>query len=81
MSNAPGLHLTGRLSGKFAASLLLLMAFAIAVPLDASAQGRESIPDNAHRKSYGHGWECNDGFRETSGACVAVQVPANARPG
>ena len=51
--------------------------FVAALPFDEHAQASPSaIPDNARQRSYG--WDCNRGFRETAGNCVAVIVPANA---
>ena len=51
--------------------------FVGALPVDGHAQASPSaVPDNARKRSYG--WECNRGFRETGGNCVAVIVPANA---
>ena len=51
--------------------------FVGALPFDEHAQASPSaIPDNARKRSYG--WDCNRGFRETGGNCVAVIVPANA---
>ena len=50
-----------------------------AVPGTGHAQSPSStIPDNARHRSYGSGWDCSRGFRETGGRCVAVIVPANA---
>lgn len=58
---------------------LLLSALLVAGPDIAFAQGPSgAIPENARAKSYGGGWECNRGYRETKGACAAVKVPANA---
>jgi hypothetical protein len=55
----------------FALSCLLLGAFA-------AQAGTVSVPDNAHRKNYGSGWECDKGFREEDSSCAAVHVPENA---
>lgn len=38
------------------------------------------VPENATAKRYGDGWNCNQGYRESKGACAAVKVPANAYP-
>ena len=38
----------------------------------------DQIPDNAHLKSYGDGWECDLSYRIKSGNCVAIVVPENA---
>lgn len=37
-----------------------------------------SIPENAHAKSYGAGWECDPSFKIAAGKCVAIALPANA---
>jgi len=34
-----------------------------------------AVPANAHAKSFGSGWECKQGFRESDGACNAVLCP------
>ena len=58
-----------------------LLAFAALSAAGASwAQGKAGVPANAHPKSYGKGWECNQGYRETREGCTAVDVPANAFP-
>jgi phospholipid transport system substrate-binding protein len=37
------------------------------------------VPDNAHAKSYGHGWECDKGYRKVDESClVAFLAFANA---
>lgn len=40
----------------------------------------EEVPANAQASTYGPGWECDAGFRETDGACNAIVLPANAYP-
>jgi hypothetical protein len=58
---------------------LILLAFLATRPGVAFTQdGAAEIPENAHAKSYGSGWECDQGYRDFNGACEAVQVPANA---
>ena len=37
-----------------------------------------NIPENATAKNYGDGWNCNQGYRESKGLCLAIKVPANA---
>ncbi|MBT3361120.1 MAG: hypothetical protein HN403_15980 [Rhodospirillales bacterium] len=56
--------------------LTALRATAPGVVFAESASVR--IPENATAKSYGGGWECNQGYREADGACVAIKVPENA---
>lgn len=36
------------------------------------------VPENAHPKRYGSGWECDRGHRELEGLCPPIQVPENA---
>jgi len=50
-------------------STICSIAFAQAAPGEA--------PDNATATRYGSGWQCNRGFREVSGACIAVKVSDN----
>ena len=53
--------------------------FALAAPAAGTQRTRSpAIPDNARPRSYGSGWDCNRGFRETAGRCAVVVVPANA---
>ncbi|AUQ99707.1 hypothetical protein [Phaeobacter inhibens] len=39
-----------------------------------------SVPENAHKSSYGDGWECNRSYRAVGSTCIAVVVPQNAYP-
>jgi hypothetical protein len=57
---------------------LILLAFLANRPGVALAQdGGAEIPENAHAKSYGRGWECDHGYRASDEACVAVKGPEN----
>lgn len=40
--------------------------------------GAAGVPENASAKAYGDGRVCNRGFRQDSGACLVIAVPANA---
>src|ERR1700741_537969 len=66
----------------FALTCLLVSSATLFVgPAPVAAQTQASIsaiPDNARPRSYGTGWNCNRGFRESVGRCVAVTVPPNA---
>lgn len=68
------------LSGTFV--MLLLVGAILAVflsALTALAQNTiQPMPENASAKSYGGGWECNVGFRQSGTICFAVIVPDNA---
>jgi len=37
-----------------------------------------AMPEHASANRYGSGWECDRGYREANGACIAVKVPADA---
>lgn len=52
---------------------------AFAVTATASAQ-KSGIPEHAYvtTTSYGKGWECQRGFRESGNKCIEVRVPENA---
>ncbi len=39
-----------------------------------------SVPENAHKRSYGDGWECDRSYRASNDTCIAVVVPQNAYP-
>lgn len=38
------------------------------------------LPENASASRYGRQWTCDQGYRESKGSCIAVEVPANAYP-
>lgn len=54
---------------------LAVLLFAFPAVAQTAAQ---PMPENAHAKSYGEGWECDIGFRLNNTACVAVVAPENA---
>jgi hypothetical protein len=57
---------------------LILWAFLMTASGIALAQGGSAdIPENAHAKSYGGGWECGYGYRVVDEACGAIKVPEN----
>ena len=33
------------------------------------------MPENAEARSYGDGWRCSSGYRESNGACERISVP------
>ena len=49
----------------------------LALPGFAQSTG-PAIPENASAKSYGDGWECDLGFRQSDETCAAITVPENA---
>ena len=64
--------------GVFAYALVLLALLA-ATAEPAGAQSVEAgTPANATANAYGSGWQCDRGFRNVDGTCLAVTVPANA---
>ncbi len=79
INNSPGaIYLSERcISGYILIFLALWTVFpGIAVAKDVSID----VPDNATANSYGEGWSCNIGYRESKGRCAFVKVPANAYP-
>ena len=58
-------------------SLVLLALLAAVHGLVFAQDDSVELPENAHEKSYGGGWECDYGYRSISGICVAIDVPAN----
>ena len=68
----------GRLRAVSIHSLVLLAILAV-MPGDLFAQASPiGIPENAHSKSYGGGWECNRGYRQVNRACSVIKLPTNA---
>ena len=63
----------------FVAFTLFAIATMIGVkPASAQAMVDTAIPENATSQSYGKGWTCNPGFRESDQACSEIVAPANA---
>lgn len=63
------------------AYVLMFLFLWLSAPNHVFAKGvSDEIPENATAKSYGNGWNCNMGYRESKGACTAVMVPDNAYP-
>ena len=57
----------------------VLLVIAAAAPSLLYAQGGVgAIPEHAKARSYGTGWDCEPGYQRVSGACVAIELPANA---
>ena len=62
----------------FTYALVFLAVLVVPAQL-ALAQGTKgTLPENATAKTYGSGWECDRGYRQSSGSCIAVTLPANA---
>ncbi|MCK5722587.1 MAG: hypothetical protein KAI84_08605, partial [Gammaproteobacteria bacterium] len=53
--------------------LLLILCF---WAVSSSAQ---EIPKNAHKNTYGTGWECDRGYYKSGNKCLQVQIPENAQ--
>lgn len=53
--------------------LLLILCF---WAVTSSAQ---EIPKNAHKNTYGTGWECDRGYYKSGNNCLPVQIPENAQ--
>jgi hypothetical protein len=61
--------------------ILLGLAFMMSGPVAAIAKDNSvSIPKNAKAKSFGTGWECIRGFRQSKGDCIRMKIPPNAYP-
>jgi hypothetical protein len=55
--------------------VLALIALVAAFPGIASAQlASAEIPENARARSFGSGWVCERGYRESDGTCEAVRL-------
>jgi len=61
------------------ALFVLTIACLISVTTQSFAQSPNTlIPDNAHAKSYGEGWECDSSFRILADQCAEIVLPENA---
>lgn len=62
-------------------NVALVLALATGAPTSVIAKDEAvPMPNNAQAKSYGDGWECIRGFRESKGHCTKINVPSNAYP-
>ena len=68
---APTLWLNVQFMAMFPLAALLL---AFALPSFAQS-ATAPMPENAHPKSYGDGWECDVSYRIEGDLCVAIVVP------
>ena len=58
---------------------LVLVTVVVSSAFSAFAQdGIGPVPDNAHERSFGRGWDCDLGYRVKDEACTAIDVPENA---
>ena len=55
--------------------LLTTLAMAPAAWSQNDPAGR---PRNSHLRGFGNGWECDRGYTQIEGSCVAISVPAHA---
>jgi hypothetical protein len=55
-----------------------LLAFTLASTTASAQQTSAIVPENAHASRSPTGWECDIGYRVSDGACVAIEIPANA---
>ncbi|MEO0917829.1 MAG: hypothetical protein AAFY31_12745, partial [Pseudomonadota bacterium] len=72
-------------SNPVASPLRLLVALFLAtgaVALNSTAtyaqDGVGTPPENAQKRSYGSGWNCNIGYRVNDGICIELDIPENA---
>lgn len=61
----------------FALAVAAGMIASIAFPTFAQ-DGTSAVPENAHTKSYGGGWDCDLGYRVEGAECVVLDIPENA---
>ena len=45
----------------------------------AVSSSAQDIPKNAHKNTYGTGWECDRGYYKSGNECLQVQIPENAQ--
>ena len=77
-----GIWMTGLYQNSLISRILLLgLGFVMTTSVAAIAKDESvKIPENAKAKSYGSGWECIRGFRQSKGDCIRIRIPANAYP-
>ncbi|WP_417522486.1 hypothetical protein [Marinovum sp.] len=59
---------------------LALVLSGIVAGASAALAQAATVPENAHARSYGDGWECDRGFRPEGDGCESITVPENAYP-
>ena len=65
--------------GLWSTLVALILTFFLTTPVHVSASASdEPPPENASLRLYGTGWQCNRGFKESDGACKALEVPVHA---
>jgi len=70
-----------RLQGTRTMPAYILIFLLVIVPgLVFAKETSTKTPENATAKSYGSGWNCNPGFRESKGGCATIKIPVNAYP-
>lgn len=67
-----------RRSGAKSLCALTLLAFLAAPGAGLAQSASAMIPENSRAKSYGSGWDCNEGYRAHGEDCAAIVVPDNA---
>lgn len=77
-----GILMTGLYQHSLLSRILLLgLVFVMGGSVAAIAKDDPvRIPKNAKAKSYGSGWECVRGFRQSKSDCVRIKIPPNAYP-
>ena len=58
-------------------SILAILLAIFVCPVSAQ-DGTGPIPENAHERRYGDGWECDLEYREDHGSCRRIVAPENA---
>jgi len=64
---------------RLSALLPVLIILSVLVPGTVLAYGGSvNVPENAHAKTYGGGWECNYGYKEENNTCSLIKIPDHA---
>jgi hypothetical protein len=67
----------GRIHAVLIQSLCVTALLAATIGTAFAQDGSAAAPPNARPKTYGIGWECKVGYRESNGACTQVKVPTH----
>lgn len=53
-------------------AVAVVLAMSCSIPL--APAGAMDAPPNAHPERFGSGWECDRGYQEDSGTCIATML-------
>lgn len=66
-------------SSAFTARCLLISVLVLGSPVVALAQTASgSFPANTVAKTFGNGWDCENGYRKAGDGCMLIRTPDNA---